>query len=170
MTLVRLAVAAAALALGAGSALSQTTTPTPLGQFNDWAAYTAESDGNKVCYVLSQPQETAPDGVNRDPIYFFITSRPAQDVENEVSVIMGYPLDPGTTPTANVDGTNFDLFAKNDSAWVSNAAEERRLVGAMRAGAEMTIKGTSTRGTNTTDTYSLSGVTAALNRIGEECK
>ena len=107
--------------------------------------------------------------MTRDPIYFFVTSRPAQDVSNEVSIIMGYPLAPESKPSATIDGTNFELFAKNDSAWVANAAEEQRLVAAMRAGVDMTIKGTSSRGTNTTDTYSLSGVTAALGRIAQEC-
>lgn len=169
MTLARLALAAVALTLGAGTALAQSASPTPLGQFTDWAAYSATNDGKKVCYILSQPKKSEPQGVNRDPIYFFITSRPDQDVKNEVSIIMGYPLDPNSTPTAVIDGTSFDLFAKNDSAWVANAAEEQRLVGAMRAGIDMSVKGTSTRGTNTTDTYSLSGVTAALERIAKEC-
>lgn len=170
MTLARLALAAVAFALGTTGAAAQSATPTPLGQFNDWSAYSAENEGKKVCYILSQPQKTAPEGVNRDPIYFFVTSRPGQDVKNEISVIMGYPLQPDSTPTAGVDGEAFKLFAKNDSAWVANAAEEQRLVGAMRAGIEMVVKGTSTRGTDTTDTYSLSGVTAALDRIAKECQ
>ncbi|WP_040485334.1 invasion associated locus B family protein [Lutibaculum baratangense] len=169
MTLARLALAAMALAIGAGGALAQSA-PTPLGQFNDWAAYSGQNSGNKVCYILSQPKSSEPQGVNRDPIYFFVTARPGQDVDSEVSIIMGYPLQPNSTPTVTVDGTSFDLFAKNDSAWVANAAEERRLVAAMRAGRDMSVRGTSTRGTNTTDTYSLSGVTAAHNRIQQECR
>jgi Invasion associated locus B (IalB) protein len=152
----------------AGPATAQTATA--LGQFKDWGAYVAESGGSKVCYALSQPTSSEPKGVNRDPIYLFVTSRPGQGVKNEVSVVIGYPFQPDSKASAEVGSDKFTLFTKDDGAWVENAAEESRLVAAMRAGASMKIKGTSQRGTDTSDNYSLQGISAALDRIAQECK
>lgn len=159
--------ALAALFLAAPAAAQSAT---PLGQFRDWAAYVAETSNGKVCYVLSQPKQMQPSNVNRDPVYFFITSRPDQGVNNEVSVVIGYPYQDGSQSTAEIGSDSFTLFTKDDGAWVENAAEENRLVEAMRAGMTMVVKGTSRRGTNTTDNYSLAGISAALDKMGEECQ
>jgi len=40
----------------------------------------------------------------------------------------------------------------------------------MRKGADLTIKGTSSRGTSSTDTYSLKGLSQAMDRVAQECK
>ncbi|MBN8965564.1 MAG: hypothetical protein J0H89_09345 [Rhizobiales bacterium] len=53
---------------------------------------------------------------------------------------------------------------------MKNAAEEGRLVEAMRKGADMVVKATTSRGTQTTDTFSLKGATQALDRAAQECK
>ena len=68
-----------------------------------------------------------------------------------------------------IDGRNFVLFTKGNSAWVENAAEEPALVEAMKGGKAMSVKAISRRGTETNYTYSLAGITAALNQI-ETCK
>ncbi len=65
--------------------------------------------------------------------------------------------------TVDVDGQEFSLFTKDDGAWVESPADEAQLVAAMRAGSRMTVKGQSARGTETTYTFSLSGVTAGSN-------
>ncbi len=157
-----------AMTAASGAAFAQSATP--LGQFKDWGAYVAESGGGKVCYALSQPKKSEPSGANRDPVYFFVTSRPGSGVKNEVSVIIGYPYKPDSKATVQIGDETFTLFTKDDGAWVENAAEESNLVGAMRRGAAMVIKGTSARGTETVDNYSLSGISAALDKIAQECK
>jgi invasion protein IalB len=173
LTLSLMLAISAILAIGgtaatSGAAIAQSATP--LGQFKDWGAYVAESGGGKVCYALSQPKSTTPANVNRDPVYLFVTSRPGQGVKNEISVITGYPYKPDTRASVEVGSDTFELFTKDDGAWVENAAEEANLVAAMRRGATMVIKGTSARGTTTVDNYSLSGISAALDRIAQECK
>jgi hypothetical protein len=62
------------------------------------------------------------------------------------------------------------LFTSGDGAWADSADRDRAIVEAMKAGSSMRLKGTSWRGTETTDRYSLSGVTAALEKIDAECK
>lgn len=140
-----------------------------LGQFQDWSAYTAKSGSGKVCFVISQPKSRAPDGLNRDPAYFFISTRPADNVRNEVSVQFGFPTRDGSSADLSVGPASFSLIAQNGRAW-TNGSDDGRIVSAMRAGADMTIKSTSTRGNVTTDTYSLSGVTAAIDRAAQECR
>jgi hypothetical protein len=156
--------------LVASTAFAAAQSPTRLGAFRDWSAYTYTDGGNKVCYVASTPTDTAPKGVNRDPIYFMISIRPADQVQHEASVIIGYPIKENSTVTATVDGQDFTLFTKDDGAWVQNPQDEASLVAAMQKGRTLVIKGTSRRGTDTTDTYSLSGVTAALESAGKECR
>ena len=166
---------AVALLLGAttlaGAQQQQTKAPTPLQTFERWATYTYNTAaGAKVCYAATQPTETAPQGVNRDPVFMFITNRPKEGVKHEVSVITGYPYKEGSKTTVKIGDATFSMYTKDQGAWVDNAAEESRFINAMKAGAEMVITGTSRRGTVTTDTYSLKGVSAALKRIDTECQ
>lgn len=144
-------------------------TPTPIGQFRDWAAYSYNSSNGRVCYAITQPKETLPAGVNRDEIYFFVSQRPSEGVRNEVSVITGYPFEEGSTTTVEIGSDTFNLFTQEDGAWIRDQSEQDRLVESMRRGLDMIVKGTSRRGTQTTDTYSLLGVTAALNELSKVC-
>ena len=165
---------AVALLVGAttiAAAQQQTKAPTPLQTFERWATYTYNTAaGAKVCYAATQPTETAPQGVNRDPVFMFITNRPKEGVKHEVSVITGYPYKEGSKTTVKIGDSTFSMYTKDQGAWVDNAAEESRFIAAMKGGTDMVITGTSRRGTVTTDTYSLKGVTAALKRIDGECQ
>ena len=163
------ALIAATVTLGATAVAA--AEPELVSQHDDWAAYTYEnaSEG-KVCYAVSQPEDMAPKNVNRDPVYFLVTNRPGKNVRNEVSVIIGYPYKKGSKTTADIGGAKFSLFTSGDGAWIETGTQEQNLVDAMKRGTTMTISGTSWRGTQTTDRYSLSGVTAAIDAIGEACK
>jgi invasion protein IalB len=143
-----------------------------LGQFGDWGAYKATPGGKAVCFALSKPTkaETEPAGRNRDPGYAFVSTRPAEKVKNEVSVIVGYPQKPGHDASAAIGSANYVLYTQNDGAWVKNAAEEPQMVEAMRKGSQLVVKSESARGTKTTDTYSLKGIGEALDKVAAECK
>lgn len=158
------------LALAGVSTTAIAQEPQPAGTFNDWSAYSYNTSKGKVCYIVSQPKSSRPDGVNRDPIHLLITHRPGDRVRNEVNTIIGYPFKKGSTATVNIDGRNYTLFTSGDGAWADSPNADSQLVGAMKAGARMTISGTSWRGTKTVDTYSLSGVTAAMNKIDQLCR
>ncbi len=146
--------------------------PTLLGQYGEWGAYTASPGGKKVCFAIAKPtsSETNPPNRPRNPCYMFISTRPAEKVSNEVSVIIGYPFKPNSEATAEVGSTSFALYTQQDGAWIKNAAEEAHMVDAMREGQTAVVKGMSSRGTRTTDIFSLKGLAQALNRTDEECK
>jgi hypothetical protein len=146
--------------------------PTLLGQYGDWGAYTASPGGKKVCFALGKPKttKTDPAGRKRDPAYVFISTRPAEKVKNEVSIIIGYPFKADSDATAEIGSAKFAMYTQNDGAWIKNVAEETRMVDAMRKGADLTVKGTSGRGTQSTDEYSLKGLSQALDKVEQECK
>jgi invasion protein IalB len=143
-----------------------------LGQFGDWGAYKATPGGKKVCFALSKPTAatTEPAGRNRDASYAFVSTRPGEKVKNEVSAIVGYPQKPGHDAEASIGSAHYVMYTLNDGAWVKNAAEEAQMVEAMRKGSDLVIKSESGRGTKTTDTYSLKGISEALAKVAEECK
>ena len=146
--------------------------PTLLGQFGDWGAYTALPGGRKVCFALAKPASstTNPPNRPRDPAFFFVSTRPAEKVKDEVSIIIGYTFKPASDATVDVGSANFGLYTQNDGAWIKNAAEEAKMVDALRKGSDAVVKGVSGRGTQTTDTFSLKGLAQALDRVAQECR
>ena len=146
--------------------------PTLIGQFGAWGAYTAAPNGKKVCFALAKPSssKTNPPNRPRDPAYAFVSTRPAEKVVNEVSIMIGYPLKPGSEASLEVGGGSYAMYTQGDGLWIKNAAEEDRMVDAMRKGADATVKGLSAKGTETTDVFSLKGLTQALDRVAQDCR
>lgn len=146
--------------------------PTLIGQFGTWGAYSATPNGKKVCFALAKPSssKTNPPNRPRDPAYAFVSTRPAEKVANEVSVMIGYTLKPGSESTLEVGGASFSMYTQGDGLWIKNAAEEERMVEAMRKSADATVKGVSAKGTETTDTFSLKGLSQALDKIAQDCR
>ena len=139
-----------------------------VAQFGDWGVFTSTTQRGKVCYAASQPKSRAPAGLQRDPAFFFLTSRPGENVRNEVSLTLGFPLKGDATAT--IGSASFALYTQQNGAWIKNAAEEGRMVQAMRGGSQLTVRSTSLRGNVTTDTYSLTGLGQALDRVAQECR
>ena len=156
----------------APAAAAEGAQPALLGMFGDWGAYTATPGGKKVCFALAKPSksETTPPNRQRDPAFLFVSSRPAEKVKDEVSLIIGYGFKANTDATLELGGASYAMYTQSDGAWVKNAAEEAKLVDAMRKGGDLTIKGTSARGTGTLDVFSLKGLAQALDKVGEECR
>jgi len=160
----------------ATAALAQKKSPTEqatlLGQFGDWGAYKATPGGKPVCFALSKPtsEKTEPAGRNRDQAYAFISTRPAEKVKNEVSIIVGYPQKANYEATATIGSAKYVMYTQDDGAWVKNAAEEPQMVATMRKGGQLTMVSESARGTKSTDVYSLKGLGEALDKVAAECK
>jgi hypothetical protein len=146
--------------------------PTLIGQFGTWGAYSATPNGKRVCFALAKPtsSKTNPPNRPRDPAYAFVSTRPAEKVVNEVSVMIGYALKPGSESTLEVGGASFAMYTQGDGLWIKNAAEEEQMVLTMRRSPDAVIKGVSAKGTETTDTFSLKGLSQALDKIAQDCK
>jgi invasion protein IalB len=71
--------------------------------------------------------------------------------------------------TVTIGSDKFELFTKDEGAFVEKADIENNLVAALKTGTTMKVDGVSSRGTKTSDSYSLSGVSEALDRMIKEC-
>ena len=134
-----------------------------------WGLYADSATPKQVCFLAAQPQAVEPVGANRGPIYFYISAWPKDGVKTEPSAKVGYPIDANKDMSVTIGDETIKLFAKGERGFVSDAGEESKLIESMKQGSTAVVKATSERGTDTTDTYSLSGISAALNKMAETC-
>jgi hypothetical protein len=146
------------------SALAASAQPTRIKQFDAWGVYSYGSGKAKHCYALSVPTSQQPASVNHGENFFLVAPQ-AGSSNLMPQAIMGYGLKADSRVALSLGSENFTLVPKENAAWVRDPAREPVLVKAMRAGSDMTLKAVSARGTNTTYTYSLKGITAALNAV-----
>ncbi len=144
------------------------------GSYRDWFVYRSGEGNSLNCFALSKPRSSDPGNLERSEIAFLVSSWPASDKQHEPSIVAGYPYseDPNVRVQIGGDQFEFDLTRNNGDvggAWMEEAVQERRLINSMKGGAEMVVTGTSADGTLTRDTYSLSGITAALDSIEVGC-
>ena len=162
----------AGLALSFASAAAADNS-TLLGVSKDWAAFQATTSDGKSCFAQSKPRSVFPKKAARDAILFMISDWPGRNVKSELEIVPGYIYKEGEPVYAQVGTTKVEFFSTNDNnvgtAWVKDAAEEARLIQAMRTGSTITVSGISKRGTKTKDTYSLNGLSVALEKIHAAC-
>ncbi len=140
-----------------------------LGNFDDWKAFSYEENGHKVCYMSSQPGKMEPKNKPRGGVYVLITHRPAEKSFNVVSITAGYTYKKKSEVILKIDRRSFTLFTDGDTAWAKDESTDRDIAAAIRTGDSMVVKGISERGTNTTDSYSLSGTGDAFSAINKAC-
>ena len=141
-----------------------------VGAFGDWNVQTYQEGDATVCLMWSQPKKSEGDYKTRGDIYAYVTHRPARKRLNEVSISIGYPFKKDSTLDIAVGDQTFALFTEGDTAWNRTPAADEKMVEAMKAGIAMTAAGVSSRGTKTSDTYSLSGFTKAHAAMNKACK
>jgi invasion protein IalB len=150
---------------------AQTTEPGSMktGTAGDWILHQSASDGPKICFAATQPRTKEPAGANRAKVVLYVSAWPKEGVKSEVSVKLGYRIKPDSPISVTVGDAQFQLFADEDRAYVADATEELKLVEAMKKGSKLVVQATSTRGTQTTDTYSLNGLGQALQSVASAC-
>lgn len=141
----------------------------------DWSVFVAGEGAQKVCWIVTKPKRWSAERggktvqVRRGDIYLMVSVRPGDNVRNEVSFLGGYPFKEGSTVTVDVGGKDFTMFTDGENAWTSSQADDDRLTGAFRGGAQAKVQGVSSRGTTTHDTFSLMGFTDALTAAQQRC-
>lgn len=152
-----------------GSAAARADDPELLGRHGDWMAYRFTENGNKVCYMASQPKTAKGNYSKRGDVFALITHRPAENTKNVFSYITGYTYKPDSEVTVTIGSETFTLFTDSDRGWTPDDVTDQALTSALRKGSEMVVTGESSRGTKTTDTFSLKGTGAAYDAISKEC-
>lgn len=170
MTRHRLASIVTLSGLVLGSSLGAAATGAQLlGTHADWKIYRHGTGGESMCFAVTEASEANPAGGERQKPHVYVTAWPKAGIKAEISVLVGLALKKGTEIRVDVDGSRFELFSDGDRAYVGDADEELRLLEAMRRGKSMTVSATSETGKPTRDSYSLSGVRAAVQAITAEC-
>lgn len=165
-----LLIATAMAALSTGLATAAAAQTVDLVERNGaWALYADTATPKQICFVASQPQAVEPIGANRGSIYFYVSAWPKDGIKSEPSVKVGYPIDDQKDVTVTIGTDIFKLFANGERGFVADPTEELKLVDAMKKGSTAIVRATSKRGTNTTDTYSLSGITLTLQKMAAAC-
>ncbi|MEQ9448783.1 MAG: invasion associated locus B family protein [Rhodospirillaceae bacterium] len=157
----------AALAGYAGLVFAQDVTA--LGRHGDWIAYTYEEIGQRVCYMTSAPTRSEGDYTRRGDVQMLVTHRPARNAYDVVSVVAGYEYQRDSDVTMAIDGSRFQMFTNGDRAWARDGKVDQDMTQRMIKGRSAVVTGTSSRGTLTTDTFSLIGFTAAHEAISRAC-
>jgi hypothetical protein len=161
-------------AVFAGLSFSQaafaSSDPTALGTFGDWSAYQFTDDaGSKVCFMSSKPKSAKGNYTRRGDIHAYITHWPSKGHKNMINIDTGYAYKTNSTVSVSIDGTTFTLATEGEKAWAYDQADDDKISAAIQKGSRMVVKGTSSRGTATTDTYSLKGTSKAYDAISKAC-
>ena len=162
-------VAAAAVIAAGDPAAAQSVEPDYVGTFRDWHVFTYAENGNPVCYIVTEPTRAQGDYTNRGAIFLLVTNRPSAGEQDVVSIITGYTYEPESEVEITIGNREFQMFTHDDTAWNYTEQDDQQMVQAMIAGSTLVAVATSSRGTVTTDTYSLLGFTAARNQMMETC-
>ena len=140
-----------------------------VGTFGNWHVQTYVEGGSKVCLMWSQPEKSKGKYKRRGDIYAYVTQRPAAKRLNEISISIGYKFQKGSALSVSIGKSNFTMFTDGDTAWNRKSLDEAKMVKAMRASAKMTVRGMSSRGTKTTDEFSLKGFAKAYAAMNQKC-
>lgn len=161
---------AATPAPAAPTAAAAPGSPMLVSESKDWKVVTATSGKGKVCFAMTKPTKMEPPTLKHGDVFFFVSTRPAENVRNEPSLQFGYPLKEGSHVVIDIDGKKYNFFTRGDGAWFEQSSEYAAFLDALRKGKKMGATGASSRGNPTSYVFSLSGVGAAIDAAAKECK
>lgn len=156
---------AASLVVGAAAA-----EPQAVATHKDWSVFVRDVDGDKICFAATEAKDKSPKSVKHGDVFFLVATWASGAANNQPSLMTGYSLSDAPDPTLRIGSDKWEMYVSDNEGFIEEAAEEDRLVRAMRRGATMRVSAVSKRGTATNYLISLSGVSAALDRVGAECR
>lgn len=165
----RSAPAALALFIAATGPAAATAQPKLVVKEGAWSVYSREVDGDRVCYALAEPQDSAPRNVDHGKVAFMIATWRSGAAADQPSFHAGYELRASAQTLARVGSDRFPMYAVDNEAFIEETSQERRLVNAMKRGSTMRVETVSSRGTATAYEFSLSGATAAMQAAAKAC-
>jgi len=162
-----------AVAMMASGAWAQEQSTNRVAAKTDWSVFV--EDNPTECWGVSTPKEVVNtrDGrvvaVNRGQTLLMVFYRPSANAKGQVAFTGGYPFASGSTVTMDISGNEFELFTEGEWAWPATTADDAKIIAAMKRGADAKLVGRSSRGTQTSDTFSLLGFTAAVEDAAKRC-
>lgn len=166
--------AGAALALVATGVWAQEESTNQVAAKTAWSVF--EDKNPRECWAVSSPTETInkKDGrvvaVRRGDILLMTFYRPGAGVQGQLAFTGGYPFAGGSTVNLNIGGNEFELFTEGEWAWPASAADDAKIIAALKRGSDAVLSASSSRGTKTSDKFSLMGFTAAIEEAEKRCQ
>jgi hypothetical protein len=139
------------------------------GQFKNWTAQNTNINGQQVCYAASSPVAYDPKGLNRAESRIFVSFRPNDKIQNEISITSGYNYKASSRVNVVIDKKEFKFETEDNFAWLTKYEEEVAMIELMRKSSQAKISATSAKGSKTTDTFSLSGFSDAYEVAKKKC-
>ena len=132
-----------------------------------WKVFSAQQSTGTLCYIASSPTSQTGSAKSRGQVYLWVAAR-THSID-EVSASSGFTYKAKGDVTLTVDSKPFTFFAQGDTAWAKDEATDKAIIAAMKRGSTISVQGTSENGTSAKDSYSLSGFSAAYNRMKALC-
>ena len=142
-----------------------------LKMFKNWCAGEHIDNDTKACLMVARPLKSKGDYKKRGTVTATIYHIPNQNNEAVFYITAGYMYKSESYVSINIDNKDkFELkLIENDAAWTDEDSIDKDIVESMKKGNKMTVIGYSSRGTKTTDIYSLMGFTSAYKYISQSC-
>jgi invasion protein IalB len=160
---------AALLVLLGMSSPAQAQSPSLIKESGKWAGYRYNENTNMICYLTSTPEKQEGNYTVRGEVTFFVTHRPTANTFDEISIELGYTVKKESKAKVAVDGAETALIAEGTRAWPESVSQDRELVSAMKRGSKMVVRGISSRGTQTADSYDLTGFSSVYEATRKAC-
>ena len=158
-----------ALAIGFSTSGAMAQQPEAKATYRDWSVFVRETDGDKICFAATEASDKTPKSVNHGDVFFLIATWQSGAAKDQPSLMTGYALNAKPEPTLRIGSDKWEMYSSENEAFIETSSEEQRLINAMRRGADMRVSAVSQRGTATSYVISLRGVSAALDRVAQEC-
>ena len=143
-------------------------TPKSSGKYKNWESFVLMTEKGKICFAQTKPVKRAPAAIKRDGSRIFVTFRPSDNVNDEISVTSGHTYK-NSTVSAKSGKSNYSFFSQGNFAWLLDENEEKKFIKLMKRATDLMIKGKTKDGAETTDHYSMMGFTKAYNTAKKTC-
>ena len=154
----------------AASSLPVAANPQSVATYKDWIVYKLDLGGDTVCYAVTEPTDKSPRSVNHGDVFFLVANWKSGVAQNQPNFVAGYDLRDAPEPVVRVGSDKWDMYVSDKEGFIEKDTDEKRLVTAMKRGSNMRLSAVSARGTATNYTFSLLGISAALERAEKECR
>jgi hypothetical protein len=142
--------------------------PISSGTYKDWQVFTATTEKGKICFTQSKPKTRSPKNFKREPSKLFVTFRPQESIEDEVSVTSGH-IFKASSVKAKSGRNNFSLLSKENFAWIIDEDEEKKFIKLMKKASNVMVIANEPKGSQTVDHYSMIGFTKAYDAAKKNC-
>lgn len=162
---------AASLSFAAAMSFAWAAEPKQVATYQDWMVFTYDTEnGDRICYAVTEPKDVSPKSASHGDVFVSVASWKSGAATLQPSFMAGYQLQDGSEPVIRIGSDRWEMFANDKEGFIESERQEARLVDAMRRGREMRVSATSARSTATNYTFSLYGISKALERVEEACR